>query len=75
MIIISIDIKWIIYKGFVLPGQTVNSAYYCDVLRRLREIVRRLSPEPWGKKNWLLHHGNAPPHTSFFRQGIFTKKT
>jgi hypothetical protein len=26
------DIKGIVYKEFILAGQTVNSAYYCDVL-------------------------------------------
>jgi 16S rRNA G966 N2-methylase RsmD len=27
------DMKGIVHKKFVLSGQTVNSAYYCDVLR------------------------------------------
>jgi hypothetical protein len=27
------DTKGIVHKEFVLTGQTVNSAYYCDVLR------------------------------------------
>jgi hypothetical protein len=31
--------------GLFTKCQTVNSAYYCDVLRRLRENVRRLRPE------------------------------
>jgi hypothetical protein len=53
------------HQEFVLAGQTVNSAYYCDVLRRLRENVRRLRPELWREENWLLHH-NTPSHTSFF---------
>jgi hypothetical protein len=32
MIIISLDIKAIVHKEFVLAGQTVNSTY-CDVLQ------------------------------------------
>jgi hypothetical protein len=32
MLIIFFDIKQIVHKEFVLAGQTVNSAYYCDVL-------------------------------------------
>jgi hypothetical protein len=59
------DIKGIVHKDFVLAGQKVNSAYYCDVLRRLRENVRRLRPELWRQKNWRLHHDNAPSRTSF----------
>jgi hypothetical protein len=36
MLIILVDIKGIVQKKFVLAGQTINSAYYCDVLWRLR---------------------------------------
>jgi hypothetical protein len=45
MLVIFFDIKGVIHKEFVLAGQTVNSEYYCDVLRRLRENVRRLRPK------------------------------
>jgi hypothetical protein len=31
MLIIFFDIKGNVHKEFVLVGQTVNSAYYCDV--------------------------------------------
>jgi transposase len=37
------------------------------------ENVRRLQPELWGQKNWLLHHNNAPSHTSFFTREFLTK--
>jgi hypothetical protein len=53
MLIISFGVKGIVKKEFVLAGQTVNSAYYCDVLRRRRENVRRLLPEIWRERNWL----------------------
>jgi hypothetical protein len=43
------DIKGIVDKEFVLGGQTVNSAYYCDVLRRMRDNVHRLRPKIWRK--------------------------
>jgi hypothetical protein len=39
MLIILFLIKVIVPKEVVLACQTVNSAYYCDVLRRLREYV------------------------------------
>jgi hypothetical protein len=32
MFIIFFDIKEIAHKEFILAGQTVNSAYYCDIL-------------------------------------------
>jgi hypothetical protein len=45
MFIIFFDVKGIVHKEFVLAGLTVNSAYYCDILRRLLENVQRLPPE------------------------------
>jgi hypothetical protein len=73
MLIIFFDIKGIFHKEFVLAGQTVNSTYCCDVLRRLRENMRRLRPELWRQKYWLLHHDNAPSHTSFFTREFLSK--
>jgi hypothetical protein len=35
--------------------------------------VQRLLPKLWWQKNWLLHHDNAPSHTSFFTREFFTK--
>jgi hypothetical protein len=32
-LIIFFDIKGIVHKEFILAGQTVNSTYYCDILR------------------------------------------
>jgi hypothetical protein len=73
MLIIFFDIKGIVNKESVLAGQTVNSAYYCDVLRPLSENLRRLRPELWQQKNWLLDHDNTPSHTSFFTREFLTK--
>jgi transposase len=58
------DVKGLVHRKFVLPKMTVNSDFYCDVLRRLRENARRKRPELWRNHNWLLHHDNAPAHTS-----------
>jgi hypothetical protein len=66
------NIKWIVHKEFVLAGQIINSAYCCDVLMRLREIVRRLRSELWRQKNWVLHHDNVHTHT-FFTMEFVTK--
>jgi hypothetical protein len=62
-------------KELVLTGQTVNSAYYCDVLRRLRENVRRLRPEIWrqetGRCITITHHFTL----SFFSREFLTTET
>jgi hypothetical protein len=36
--------------------------------------VRRLRPELWRQKNWLLHHDIAPSHTTFFTRDFFYQK-
>jgi hypothetical protein len=33
ILFIFFDIKGIVHEEFILAGQTVSSAYYCDVLR------------------------------------------
>jgi len=52
------------HKEFVATGQTVNSGFYCEVLRRLSENLRRHRPQLWPEQTWLLHHDNDPSHTS-----------
>jgi hypothetical protein len=64
MLVLFFDIKGIVHKEFILAGQKVNSAYR-EVSRLLHENVWRFHPKRWQQKNWLLHHDNAPSHTSF----------
>ena len=61
------------HKEFFLTGQTVNSGFYCDVLRRLRKNVRRGCPKLRREPTWLLHHDNAPSHTSVLTQQFLAK--
>jgi hypothetical protein len=75
MLIIFFEIGETVRKEFILAGQRVNPTYYCEVLRRLRENVRRLRPGLWRKKNWLLHRDKAPSSTSFCAREISTKNT
>jgi hypothetical protein len=55
-----------VLKAYVPTGQTVNSEFYCNILRRLRENLQRRRPELWQEQTWLLHHDNAPSHTQQF---------
>jgi len=64
MIITFFDIKGVVHKEFEPTGQTVNSGFYCEVLWRLREKVRRRRPQLWREQTRLLHHDNTPSHTS-----------
>jgi hypothetical protein len=68
-------IQGIVHKEFVPPGQTVNSKFYCEVLKLMREGIRRKRPEEWTNNNWFLHHDSAPAHTSLVVRQFLTSKT
>jgi hypothetical protein len=67
------DIGGIVPKEFVPPGQTVNGKFYCEFFRRLRGNVKRKRAEMWKKGDWLVHHENAPAHTSLVVREFLTK--
>ena len=73
MVITFFDIKRIVHKEFVPTGQTVSSGFYCEVLRRLREKVRRHRPQLWREQTWLLHHDNAPSHSAVLTNQFLAK--
>jgi len=73
MIITFFDIKGIVHKEFVSTCQTVNSGFYCEVLRRMREKVRRHRPQLWREQTWLLHQDNAPSHTAVLTHKFLAK--
>ena len=64
MIITFFDIKGIVHKEFVPTGQTVNSGFYCEVLRRLPVKVRSHLHHICREQTWLLHYDKAPSHTA-----------
>lgn len=64
MLIVFFDWNGLVHHEFVPTGVTVNKEYYRDVMRRLRENVRRKRPELWEDNSWILHHDNAPAHRS-----------
>jgi histone-lysine N-methyltransferase SETMAR len=43
-----------------------------EILKRLREAVRRKGPE-LRPNDWILHHDNAPAHKQFLTQKSITK--
>ena len=64
MLIVFFDVRGIMHREFVPPGQTVNQEFYLEVLRRLRENVRKKFPELWRSGDWFLHHDKALAHTA-----------
>lgn len=73
MIIVFFDIRGIVHREFVPVGQTVNASFYCDVLRRLREDIRRKRPNLWAEKTWMLHDDNAPAHRALTTRQFCTR--
>ncbi|KAM7310483.1 putative histone-lysine N-methyltransferase SETMAR-like [Ixodes scapularis] len=59
------------FAAFQVPGQTVNKEFYCEVLKRLRNRVRRVRKEICD--NWILHHGNASSHTALIVSELLAK--
>jgi hypothetical protein len=55
-------------------GQTVNQVYYLEVLKWLREKVRRKRPELFANNSWILHHDNAPAHTALSVRDFLASK-
>ncbi|KAJ4433029.1 hypothetical protein ANN_15286 [Periplaneta americana] len=64
MLTVFFDVRGIVHHEYAPEGQTVIKEYYHDVLRRLRDAVRRKRPDMWTANNWHLHHDNAPAHSS-----------
>ncbi|GFW46844.1 protein GVQW3 [Trichonephila clavipes] len=63
IIIVFFDIRGIVHCEFVPQGQTVNSAFYLEVLRRLKRRIALVRADI--KDTAKLHHDNATSHTAF----------
>jgi len=72
MLICFFDQKGIVHKEFVPPDQRVNAAFNVELLKRVRENVRRKRPDQWRNNTWMLHHDNAPAHAALLNQRFLT---
>jgi hypothetical protein len=73
MLVIFFDIKGSVHFEFISQGQTVNRAYYLEILKLLHEAVRRETPEFW-PNDWILQHGNAPAHKALSAKQFLAQK-
>ncbi|KAF0708055.1 protein GVQW3-like, partial [Aphis craccivora] len=62
-----------VHREWVPQGQTVNQHYYLEVMKRLRENVRKKRPDSWKSGSWMLHHDNAPAHSSLLIRQFLAK--
>jgi hypothetical protein len=63
----------IVHKEIILAGQTVNSAYYCEVLWQLRENVLKLCQLTLVTKELAYASQRTVSHF-FFHKEIFGQK-
>ena len=73
MLTVFFDFNGIVHHEFLSRGQTVNQEYYLQVQRRLHEAIRKKRPDLWKNNSWLLHHDNAPAHTSLLARDFLAK--
>ncbi|UYV78161.1 hypothetical protein LAZ67_16000324 [Cordylochernes scorpioides] len=67
------DCRDVVHHEFLPQGRTVNKEYYLQGMRNLREAIRQKRPDLWNNKNRLLHHDNAPAHTSLLVRDFLAK--
>ncbi|GFW64306.1 mariner Mos1 transposase [Trichonephila clavipes] len=73
MLIVFFYYEGIVHREYAHTGQTINKEYYVEVLKRLRNAIRRKRPQLWESGDWLLHRDNAPAHTSNLVQQYLSK--
>jgi hypothetical protein len=73
MLTIFFYAEGVVHHEFLPQGQNVNRWYYLDVLKRLRESIRRKRPHLWRNNSWILHHDNAPAHASLLIRDFLAK--
>ena len=61
------------HHEYAPQGQNITKEYYQEVLRHLRDAVRRKRPDLWAAENWRLHHDNAPAHSAHLIQDFLAK--
>jgi len=74
MLLAFFDSEGIVHHEYPPDGQTNNKEFYLEVLRRLCESVHQKQLEKWQDGDWILHHNNAPAHTSHLVQQFLAKR-
>jgi len=73
MLMVFFDWHGIVQHEFAPEGQTVNAAFYVEVLKRLRDCVHRVRPELWEGRRWILQHDNAPAHSALIMREFLVR--
>lgn len=73
MLEVFFDYRGLIHYEFIPEGRTVNKQLYTEILKRLRDAIRRKRPEKWAGNDWFLLHDNAPSHRSLMVKQYLAK--
>lgn len=73
MLEVFFDSQGLIHHEFIPEGRTVTKELYVEILRRLRDAVRRKRPEKWVENNWFLMHDNAPAHRAIIVKNFLAR--
>ncbi|UYV61909.1 hypothetical protein LAZ67_1007037 [Cordylochernes scorpioides] len=73
LLTVFFDCRGVVHHEFLPQSRRANKEYYLQVMRNLCEAIRQKRPDLWRNKNWLLHHDNAPAHTSLLVRDILAK--
>ena len=63
----------VVHHQCLPEGSTVNQTYYTEVLKRLRDAIRRKRPELWRNGDWFFYHDNALAHSALRTREFFAK--
>ena len=73
LLTVFFDYHGVVHQEFSRQGRMVNKEFYLEVMRRLREVIWKKRPELWKNNSWLLHHDNAPAHSSLLVRNFLAK--
>ena len=73
MLTVFFDCHGVVHYEYAPQGQNINKEYHLEVLRHLRDAVRRKRPDLWAAGRWQLHHDIAPAHSSQLIQMFLVK--
>lgn len=62
MLVTFFDSRGLVHREYLPEGASVTAIVYIEILRRLKDSVRRKRPERYRANSWRLHHDNAPAH-------------
>ena len=73
LLTVFFDASGVVHHEYLPEGSTLNQTYYIEVLKRLRDAIRRKRPELWRSGDWFFHHDNAPAHSALRTREFLAK--